>query len=75
MTDHIRAGLQAALDECDGDFRVAHYVVIVGCERICDGQLEVATSMFSDPMQAAYITDGLLLKAHELQAVSEETDP
>lgn len=75
MNNPIRDGIQAALDSCDGGFQVAHWVVIVGCERINGGELEVATSMFSDPMQAEYITDGLLMKAHELQAISEETDP
>jgi hypothetical protein len=74
--NHIRAGIQAALDECDSGFQVCHWVVIVGCERIdADGDLEVATSMFSDPMQASYITDGLLMKAHDLQAISEEPEP
>lgn len=74
MTDHIREGIQKAIDSCANGFHVAHYVVIVGCERINDGDLEVATSMFSDPMQAAYITDGLLMKAHDLQAMCEESD-
>lgn len=74
MSDYIRDGIQAALDECDSGYQVAHYVVIVGSERITNGELEVATAMFSGPLQAGYITDGLLMKAHELQAISEETE-
>ena len=74
MNDPIRDGIQEALDSCDGGFQVAHYVVIVGSERFSNGELEVATAMFSGPLQAAYITDGLLMKAHDLQAISEDTE-
>ncbi len=72
MSDNIRAGIQTVLDEDTGGWRVAHYVVAVGLERICDGEVETAAWLYAEPSQPTYVTEGLLIKAEELQHCTVE---
>lgn len=76
MSDDIRTGIQHVLDEDGGGWRAAHYVVCVGLERIVDGEIETAAWLYAEPSQPTYITEGLLLKADELQhcVMSEDED-
>lgn len=74
MSDHIRAGIQQVLDDDETGWRVAHYVVAVGLERITDGDIETASWLYAEPCQPSYVTEGLLLKAEELQHCSAVED-
>lgn len=73
MTDPIREAIQAWLDtDCDG-WTVSHLAVIMGLERVHDGTFENASFLYAPPLQADYITNGLVMKADELQHfLSEE---
>lgn len=76
MSDSIRAGIQNMLDGDSGGWQVAHYVTVVGLERVRDGEIETASWLYAEPSQATYVTDGLLMKAAELNSeVSVDEDP
>lgn len=74
MSDHVRDGIQHLLDETAEGWRVAHYVVAVGLERINEGDIETATWLYTEPNQPNYVTEGLLLKADELQHCTVDED-
>lgn len=74
MSHYIREGVQQFLDEHSDGWSVAHYVLAVGLERVVDGEIETAAWMYADPSQPTYVTEGLLLKAEELQHCVAEED-
>ena len=74
MSEDIRTGLQTFLDKYGDGWGVAHYVVAVGLERIKDGEIETASWLYAEPSQPAYVTEGLLLKAEELQHATADED-
>lgn len=74
--DPIKAAIQEWLDT-DGDgWQITHFAVVMGLERIRDGVWENAPFLYSPQLQPDYVTDGLLVKADELQhlPVDEDTD-
>jgi hypothetical protein len=70
--DPIRAAIQAWLDD-DGDgWQVSHFAVVMGLDRFQDGDFEDASFLYAPPMQADYVTNGLVIKAGELQRILAE---
>jgi hypothetical protein len=60
MSDPIRDGIQAFLDQSGEGWHLAHYVISMGLQRIRDGELESCSWQYFPPNQAGYITSGLL---------------
>jgi hypothetical protein len=60
----LDAALQARLDEEAEGWRLAHYVAVVGIERMSsDGSVETDVARYTADGQAEYVTEGLLLNA------------
>lgn len=74
--DPIREAIQTWLDSDADGWQVSHFAVVMGLERFTDGDFESASFLYAPPMQADYVTNGLVIKADELQhfLAEEETD-
>ena len=72
MNPDIRAAIQAMLDSCGGGWQVAQYVVVMGLERVHDGQIESSPWMWAPPHQPDWQTDGLLEAAIELRCADPD---
>lgn len=74
--DKLRAALQEIIDaaeDADG-WNVSQFVVVMGLERIRDGQIE-ATSWYWHPAgQADWMVDGLLESAMVMRAQADVDD-
>jgi hypothetical protein len=72
--DPIRDGIQRFLDETYGEgWRVSHYVIATGLERIVDGEVETTDWHHTPPGQPGYVVPGLLLAAQD-ELIDEEAD-
>lgn len=74
--DPIREAIQAWLDSDNDGWTCSHFAVVMGLERVRDGEWEHVAYLYSPPLQPEYVTDGLVMKADELQhqTADEETD-
>ena len=73
--DRLRQCLQYLLD-CEGDgWQLAHYVVVIGMQKIgADGQISNAAWMASPLDQPDYVTDGLISSAEDMRASCDVED-
>ncbi|ADU15912.1 hypothetical protein PBI_WEE_37 [Mycobacterium phage Wee] len=59
--DPVRAAIQESLDAQGDGWQVAHYVVVVGLERIDGERMDLGATTVITPLgQAGYVTDGLV---------------
>ncbi|AIM50161.1 hypothetical protein PBI_BUZZLYSEYEAR_39 [Mycobacterium phage BuzzLyseyear] len=59
--DPVRAAIQESLDAQGDGWQVAHYVAVVGLERITGDQMDLgATTVITPVGQPGYVTDGLV---------------
>ncbi|AXQ64947.1 hypothetical protein SEA_RENAUD18_37 [Mycobacterium phage Renaud18] len=59
--DPVRGAIQASLDAMGDGWQVAHYVVVVGLERIDGERMDLGATTVITPLgQAGYVTDGLV---------------
>jgi len=68
MTDDpIRAAIQDWLDRDGEQWQVSHYAVVLGLERVRDGEFESLAWVHAPPDQPDWVTNGLIEKADEFQ--------
>jgi hypothetical protein len=74
--DKLRKAIQDILDASDSEgWELAHYVVVVGIERLTsDGKVQTAVWAAQPGDQADYITDGLLASAEDIRASADVED-
>ena len=73
--DRIRAALQVIIDASeDSEWRVSQFVVVMGLERIRDGELEATSWIWQPPDQADWMTAGLLEAGMDMRAACEMDD-
>lgn len=67
--DRLRASIQYLLD-CEGDgYQLAHYVVVLGLQRMnATGHVENTVWITMPIDQPDYVTDGLVTAAEEMRA-------
>ncbi|AKU43116.1 hypothetical protein SEA_QUICKMATH_37 [Mycobacterium phage QuickMath] len=59
--DPVRAAIQESLDAQGDGWQVAHYVAVVGLERITGDRMDLgATTVITPVGQPGYVTDGLV---------------
>ena len=59
--ESIRETLQAVVDAIDGTWTVAHYVAVVGMQRVADdGSIETRVMIAQPDGQPDYVAEGLL---------------
>jgi len=69
----IRSALQVSTDEQSGDgWTVAHFVCVMGLDRMGPDGVETAVSVCSPDVQADYITEGLLAQGERLRDAAHE---
>lgn len=73
--DQLRASLQYLLD-CEGDgWQLAHYVVVMGLQKVKpDGSIGNAAWLAAPTDQPDYVTDGLISCAGDMRANCEVDD-
>lgn len=72
----VRAALQKiidASDDADG-WRVSQLVVVMGLERIHDGEVEATSWLWTPPDQADWMTIGLLEAGMDMRSACELDD-
>ena len=78
MTNHerLRAAIQALLDQEGDGYALAHYVVVMGIEKMdtSTGRVTTAAWLAKPEDQADYITDGLLSSADDIRAFADIED-
>jgi hypothetical protein len=70
--DSILDGIQQRLDTEGEGWQAAHYVVVIGLERITGDGVEHHSCMYNAANQPDYITTGLLDKADEMSTADVE---
>ena len=68
----IRQAIQTMLDECGDGWQVAQFVVVMGLERVRDGEIESSPWLWAPPQQPDWQTDGLLEAATEMRYADPE---
>jgi hypothetical protein len=67
--DRLREAIQGLLNESGDGFILAHYVVVLGIQRVNSaGEIVSAAWVASPKDQADYVTDGLLAAGEEMRA-------
>lgn len=56
----IRAAIQALLDSSGDGWALAQHVIIMGIERVVDGEIEATSWYWAPPAQPEWMTDGLI---------------
>ena len=72
----VRAALQKIIDaseDADG-WRVSQFVVVMGLERIRDGEVEATSWYWTPPDQADWMTIGLLEAGMDMRSACELDD-
>ncbi len=73
--DKLRQALQDVLNQCGDGYMLAHYVIVMGIQRMDGDGRVVSSSWVAAPEdQADYVTDGLLAAAEEMRAGAEFED-
>lgn len=72
----VRAALQKIIDASDDPdgWRVSQFVVVMGLERIRDGEIEATSWYYQPPDQADWMTIGLLEAGMDMRAACELDD-
>ena len=61
MSETVKSSLQRVIDQIDGSWSVAHYIAVVGLQRIgSEGQIETCAFITHPEDQASYINEGLI---------------
>jgi len=58
--DHIRVAIQGLLDSLGDGWTLAQYVIIMGIERVTDGEIEATSWYWCPSSQPEWMTDGLI---------------
>lgn len=66
-SDRVRKALQDLLDAEGDGWHMSHFVVILGLERLDDGELVTSAWLTSPVGQPDYVTDGLITAAQDLR--------
>ena len=56
----IRVAIQALLDSLGDGWGLAQHVIIMGIERVVDGEIEATSWYWTPPSQPDWMTDGLI---------------
>jgi len=67
--DRLREAIQNVLDSAGDGYHLAHYVVVMGIQKIDGDGLVTSSAWMAHPLdQPDYVTDGLLNSAEEMRA-------
>ena len=67
--DVLRQAIQNVLDSAGDGYQLAHYVVVMGIQKIDADGAVTSSAWLAHPIdQADYVTDGLLNSADEMRA-------
>lgn len=69
--DAIRHAIQSLLDTLDDGWTLTQHVVVMGLERVYDGQIESSSWYWAPPGQAEWMTSGLIMEAIEAREGSD----
>lgn len=69
--DQIRVAIQALLDSLGDGWMLAQHVIIMGLERVIDGEIQAISWYWCPAAQAEWMTDGLMEHGFRLR----EEDP
>lgn len=67
----IRRAIQALLDSSGDGWALTQHVIIMGIERVVDGEIEATSWYWAPPSQPEWMTDGLIDHGSRLR----EEDP
>lgn len=68
----IRAAIQALLDDLGDGWTLTQHVIVMGLERVVEGEIEAVSWYWAPSDQAAWMTDGLM--EHGLRLREDEDD-
>ena len=69
--EQIRHAIQALLDTIGDGWTLTQHVLIMGLERVYDGQIESACWYWTPPGQAEWMTSGLIMEAIDAREGSD----
>jgi len=73
--DVLRQAIQGVLDSAGDGYQLAHYVVVMGIQKMNPEGHVTSSAWLAHPIdQADYITDGLLNTAEEMRAAADIDD-
>ncbi|MGB0971285.1 MAG: DUF7213 family protein [Mycobacterium sp.] len=58
----VERALQCLLDSCGDGWTLSGFVVVMGLERVADGDIESASWVYTAPNQPGWVTSGLLIE-------------